>query len=533
MARKINFFSSKNRRKLIDEISSNYFDIVVIGGGITGAGICLDAVSRGLNVCLIEMNDFASGTSSKSTKLIHGGLRYLEQLKLKLVNETGREREVLHRIAPHLVKSEKMLLPIFINGKLNKFFTYLALFLYDYLAGVKNNDKKKMLSKKKTLIMEPLLNEKKIKGGALYSEYRTDDSRLTIEILMKAYNLGALPINYIKAKSFIYDNGRIAGVNCNDQIENKNLIIKSKTVINASGSWTDDIIKGKNKKLILSKGIHIVLPIEKFPINQSVYFDALDGRMIFSIPREKTVYIGTTDTVFDKEKDKLCVLKKEVKYLIDSVNNAFSVELELNDVISSWVGLRPLIRQNRKNVSEISRKDEIFIAKNGMITIAGGKLTGYRKMAERVVNILVKKFKFSSPNSKTKNLKLFDFNYNECLNKVKDLGISSEDFEMLYNVYGEKSIRIFKIYNKIKNRYKNHSLLIAEITYCIKNEMCHNLLDFFSQRNAMIYFDIDRLNKSLEMIKEPYMEIMNISYNHWKKELKNIKKYIFEITNFI
>ena len=162
MARKINFFSSKNRRKLIDKISSNYFDIVVIGGGITGAGICLDAISRGLNVCLIEMNDFASGTSSKSTKLIHGGLRYLEQLKLKLVNETGRERAVLHNIAPHLVKSEKILLPISINGKLNKFFTCLALFVYDYLAGVKNNDKKKMLSKKKTLTMEPLLNENKI-----------------------------------------------------------------------------------------------------------------------------------------------------------------------------------------------------------------------------------------------------------------------------------------------------------------------------------------------------------------------------------
>ena len=154
-------------------------------------------------------------------------------------------------------------------------------------------------------------------------------------------------------------------------------------------------------------------------------------------------------------------------------------------------------------------------------------------MAERVVNILVKKFKFSSPNSKTKNLKLFDFNYDECSNKVKNLGISSEDFTMLYNVYGDKWIRIFKIYNKIKNRHKNYSLLIAEIIYCIENEMCHNLLDFFSQRNAMIYFDIDKVKKSLEMIKESYIEIKNLSDNHWEKELKNIKKYIFEITNFI
>ena len=185
MARKLNLFSSNNRKELIKEISSSTFDVIVIGGGITGAGICLDAASRGFKVCLVEMSDFASGTSSKSTKLIHGGLRYLEQFKFSLIRETGTERAILHNLAPHIVKSEKMLLPITKGGKLGKISTFFALQVYDYLAKVDNSDKKKMFSKTNTLKYEPLLRKENVIGGALYSEYRTDDSRLTIDILKK------------------------------------------------------------------------------------------------------------------------------------------------------------------------------------------------------------------------------------------------------------------------------------------------------------------------------------------------------------
>ena len=216
MARKLNFFSSNNREKLIKEISSSFFDVLVIGGGITGAGICLDASSRGFKVCLVDMADFASGASSKSTKLIHGGLRYLEQFNFKLVKETGTERAILNNLAPHIVKPEKMLLPITKEGKLGKFSTSLALKIYDYLAKVDNSDKKKMLSEKDTLNCEPLLRNKNITGGALYSEYRTDDSRLTIDILKKSYTYGALPINYVKFEKLLYKNEKIIGAICED-----------------------------------------------------------------------------------------------------------------------------------------------------------------------------------------------------------------------------------------------------------------------------------------------------------------------------
>ncbi len=186
MDRKINFFSSKNRDKLKSQLTSIHFDLIVIGGGITGSGICLDAVARGMKVCLIEMNDFASGTSSKSTKLIHGGLRYLEQFKFNLVHETGSERSVLNKLAPSIVKSEKMLLPIKNNGKLNKLSTSIALSIYDYLAGVRIKDKKQILSKKETELKEPLLKTDGLNAGAIYSEYRTD---VFLLIISKQMNL--------------------------------------------------------------------------------------------------------------------------------------------------------------------------------------------------------------------------------------------------------------------------------------------------------------------------------------------------------
>ncbi|PDH44874.1 MAG: hypothetical protein CNE34_03255, partial [Rhodothermaeota bacterium MED-G18] len=285
MDKEIKLFSSENRGLLLNKIKSQSFDITIIGGGITGSGICLDAVSRGLKVCLIEMNDFASGTSSKSTKLIHGGLRYLEQFNFSLVRETGKERAVLHYIAPHIVKPEKMLIPISKGGKLNRFSTSLALSVYDFLANVKKKDRKKLINKDSIHEKEPLLSNGNIKGGAIYSEYRTDDSRLTIEILKKSYKMGAYPINYVKFISSKHNKNNLSELKCRDQISGKEFQIKSEVIVNAAGAWVDNVVEGKKNKLVLSKGVHIVIPKDKLPLNQSIYFDAVDDRMVFAIPR--------------------------------------------------------------------------------------------------------------------------------------------------------------------------------------------------------------------------------------------------------
>ena len=389
-------FSNLDRGKTSQKMSKEHYDLVIIGGGITGGGIALDAASRGLKVALVEKGDFASGTSSKSTKLIHGGLRYLKQFDFWLVREVGSERAIVHKLAPHLVIPEKMLLPLIENGSYGKWLTSIGLKVYDILAQVSGDDKRKMLEKKEAMKLEPLLPKKILKGAGYYAEYRTDDARLTIETIKTSLQYGATALNYTEVTDFIYENEKIAGVKVKDVITDKAYAIKSKYVISAAGPWVDEL-RGINnskrgKRLHLTKGVHLVFPYEKLPVKQSVYFDIPDGRMMFAIPRGKITYIGTTDTNFTKDKDNVQTDLADAIYLISAVNNMFpKIELELKDIISSWAGLRPLIHEEGKSASELSRKDEIFTSDTGLISIAGGKLTGYRKMAERVVNRIAKK----------------------------------------------------------------------------------------------------------------------------------------------
>jgi glycerol-3-phosphate dehydrogenase len=375
-------FSSIHRKDFVEQLASTQFDLLVIGGGITGCGIALDAALRGMKVALIEKNDFASGTSSRSTKLIHGGLRYLKQLEIKLVHDVGSERAVVHRNARHVVIPEKMLLPIVENGSLGKNSSSLGLLVYDLLAGVKKDERRKMLNKHDTLKAEPLLAKDKLVGGGLYFEYRTDDSRLTIEIAKSAFANGATLLNYAESKGFVYNSDKkITGAKVIDNISGQEFEVKASVVVNACGPWVDLLRKEDNslkgKRLLLTKGVHLVFPYEKLPLQQAAYFDVGDGRMIFAIPRNSITYVGTTDTVYNQSIDKPQCSKEDVEYLLKAVNNIFpTLQLKQQDIVSSWAGLRPLIFEDGKSASEVSRKDEVMISDSGLISIAGGKLTG-------------------------------------------------------------------------------------------------------------------------------------------------------------
>ena len=368
-------FSNHNRKEVTSHLSTTTFDLVVIGGGITGAGIALDAASRGLKVALLEKRDFASGTSSKSTKLIHGGLRYLKQFDFWLVKEVGSERAIVHQLAPHLVLPEKMLLPLIENGSYGKWLTSVGLKVYDILAQVTGEDKRQMLEKKEALALEPLLPKKVLKGAGYYAEYRTDDARLTIENIKTAVSKGATALNYAKVTGFLYREDQVAGVAVADQLSGATFEINASFVINAAGPWVDElreVNQSKNgKRLHLTKGVHLVFPYEKLPVKQSVYFDIPDGRMMFAIPRGKVTYVGTTDTNFDKDKDHPHTTLADAIYLISAVNNMFpKINLDLEDIVSSWAGLRPLIHEEGKGASELSRKDEIFTSPSGLVSIA-------------------------------------------------------------------------------------------------------------------------------------------------------------------
>ncbi len=502
-------FSAQHRHLFLKRAKGELFDLIVIGGGITGAGIALDARSRGLSVCLVEKGDFASGTSGKSTKLIHGGLRYLKQFEFGLVKEVGQERALLHQLAPHLVVPEKMVLPIIEGGSLGKVMTSIGLYIYDFLADVEGEDKRKMLDVHQIQEIEPLLPTDKLLGGSIYAEYRTDDSRLTIEVAKSAFRLGANLLSYVECQGIIEDEGAVVGITCEDLVASEKFEIRGRNICNAAGPWVDDIrtfcgtVQGK--RLYLTKGVHVVVPRSKLPVNHSVYFDAPhDNRMIFAIPRLDTTYIGTTDTYYDGNKDQVVVLRSDVEYLLGAVNQTFSIEpLRINDVMSSWAGLRPLIYEDGKSASEISRRDEIFEAANGLLSIAGGKLTGYRKMAERIVDRVITRMYPQTAGdhpSKTEGIPLVEpayTNYGEVENGIETLvkkhaklNLPQNHFIYLVQNYG-KAAKV--ILEKVSQEKQEGStifdlLLKAELDYCSEFEMIVRPEDFLVRRSGRTYF---------------------------------------------
>ncbi|RPG28682.1 MAG: glycerol-3-phosphate dehydrogenase/oxidase [Muricauda sp. TMED12] len=532
-------FSNVNRKEKLQKVTKEVYDLVVIGGGITGAGIALDASSRGMKVLLLEKGDFASGTSSKSTKLIHGGLRYLKQFDFWLVKEVGSERAIVHKLAPHLVLPEKMLLPLIEGGSYGKWLTSIGLKVYDILAQVSGDDKRQMLEKKEAMKLEPLLPKKILNGAGYYAEYRTDDARLTLENLKTSLQFGAQLFNYTKVTDFIYEDEKVAGVIFTDEVFGDEYRVSSKYVINAAGPWVDELRSvnqsKKGKRLHLTKGVHLVFPKEKLPVKQSVYFDIPDGRMMFAIPRGKVTYIGTTDTNFNLDKDHVTTDIADAIYLVSAVNNMFpDIELELDDIISSWAGLRPLIHEEGKSASELSRKDEIFTSDTGLVSIAGGKLTGYRKMAERTVNRIAKKMEedhdvelehcttdkiplCGNDFKKFKHVKKYIGKVQE---QLQDDGFAKHDAWYLVTTYGKQSESILELYAKIKGDKPKERMIRAEAQFAIAHEMALNPLDFFIRRTGRLYFDIDSVRK----YKKPVFEEFQKAYNYSEEEMEAFSK---------
>ena len=534
-------FSNLDRTKTIKELTKDSYDLVVIGGGITGGGIALDAASRGLKVALVEKGDFASGTSSKSTKLIHGGLRYLKQFDFWLVKEVGSERAIVHNLAPHLVLPEKMLLPLIENGSYGKWLTSIGLKVYDILAQVTGDDKRKMLEKKEALKLEPLLPKKILNGAGYYAEYRTDDARLTIETIKTSLQFGAKALNYAEVTDFSYENEKVSGVFVKDVLSGTDFKIKSKYVISATGPWVDELRSlnnsKKGKRLHLTKGVHLVFPYEKLPVKQSVYFDIPDGRMMFAIPRGKVTYIGTTDTNYLNDKDHVETDLADAIYLISAVNNMFpSINLEMDDIVSSWAGLRPLIHEEGKSASELSRKDEIFVSDSGLISIAGGKLTGYRKMAERVVNRITKKMEEDHDQEvgecttaeiplcgndfkKYKHVKKY---ISEIYERIKGDGFSKHNAWFLVTNYGIQTETILDYYSKQKGDTNEIRLVLAELHFGFDYEMVQNPMDFFIRRTGRLYFEIESVRDFMEPVLSEFKKVYKVGDTqlaNWKEEL--------------
>lgn len=534
-------FSSERRLEFKRKLQSEPIDVLIIGGGITGAGIALDAQVRGLNVGLVEMQDFAAGTSSRSTKLIHGGLRYLKQMEIKLVSEVGKERAIVYENAPHVTTPEKMLLPIYKDGTFNKLSMSFGLKLYDKLADVPKSERRFMLSRRQTLKEEPLLQKEKLKGGGMYVEYKTDDARLTIEIIKEAVRRGAIALNYVKAESLLYERGKAIGALLVDQLTNEAFKVYAKKIVNATGPWLDMLreqdrsVNGKN--IVLSKGVHLVVKRSKFPLRQAVYFEGKDGRMLFAIPRDEKTYFGTTDTLYEGDIQKPRVTVSDMDYLLKAVNEMFpTINMKREDIESSWAGLRPLIYENKKSVSDISRKDEIFISDSGLISIAGGKLTGYRKMAERVTDIICKELglkkqcateQITLSGGYVGGSKRYPAFIEEKMKEGLALGLTEKEAERLIRRYGSNVSKVFsKIdpFRKKAERYRLLPSIYAELRYGIEEEMVQTPVDFFMRRTGALFFDIDWVKQW----KDPIILCMCDSFQWTEEERKHFTEELEE-----
>lgn len=524
---------ASGRERLLRSLAGETVDLLVIGGGITGAGIALDAAARGLRTALVEMQDFAAGTSSRSTKLIHGGLRYLKQLEFQVVAETGRERAVVYENGPHVTTPEWMLLPFYSGGQLGPVTTRIGLTLYDWLARVKKDEWHTMLSAKETLEREPLLRREGLKGGGYYVEYRTDDARLTLEVLKRAVELGATAVNYARVTKLLYDGSKLAGAVVHDRIGGGEYELRARHVVNATGPWVDDIREmdrsKQGKTLRLTKGVHLVFDQSRFPLRQSVYFDTPDGRMVFAIPRDGKTYVGTTDTDYAGDPAHPRMEADDLRYLLGAANHMFpSLGLKPEDVESSWAGLRPLIRQEGKSPSEISRKDEIFVSPSGLISIAGGKLTGYRKMAERIVDLVSRKRQAEGlsalPASRTKTLPISGGDvgggagYEAYVRRQTEAGIAAglgaDEAERIARRYGSNTPLLFKLASESGGFADRHGLplaLAAELRYAVEAEMAATPADFWIRRTGWLYFDRPGVLKWKNAVSSAMAELLEWS----------------------
>jgi glycerol-3-phosphate dehydrogenase len=547
----MNNFSFFNREKTINKLKSEEFDLLIVGGGITGTGIALDAASRGMKVALVEKNDFASGTSSKSTKLIHGGLRYLKQFDFWLVKEVGTERAIVHKLAPHLVIPEKMILPLIDGGTYGSWLTSIGLKVYDILASVEGEDKRKMLDKEEALDKEPLLPESILNGAGYYAEYRTDDARLTIEVLKTALNYNAKALNYAEVSQFLYKENRVVGVTVKDNFSSEEFNIKAKYVVNATGPWVDNL-RQKNhsktgKRLHLTKGVHLVVPHNKLPVKQSVYFDVPDGRMMFAIPRGRVTYFGTTDTNYQKDKNHVETNLVDALYLISAVNNMFpEINITINDVQSSWAGLRPLIHEEGKSASELSRKDEIFVSDTELISIAGGKLTGYRKMAERIVDLVAKKYvrRFDKEFSEIKTEEIVlsggtfdDFSevksYTDAIyNRIAEVDFDEKDAQYLVYNYGKQTDLILKKFDELTDEDQQEKMIKAEVWFAVHHEMTCTPTDFFMRRTGRMYFDIASVLRYKKLVLKEFSSYFSWDKNTLEKHAKELEKELKLVSTF-
>ncbi|HEY0433372.1 MAG TPA: glycerol-3-phosphate dehydrogenase/oxidase [Chitinophagaceae bacterium] len=476
-------FSFVNRKTMIDRVANTpLWDVCVIGGGATGLGIAVDAASRGLKTVLVERSDFAKGTSSKSTKLVHGGVRYLQQGNVKLVTEALKERGILLRNAPHLVKNQSFIIPNY--SWWEKPYYGIGLKVYDWMAGSLGLGPSRFLSREETLAMAPTIDTEGLKGGVEYHDGQFDDARLAIHLAMTAADHGATLVNYFAVEDLIRENGKIRGVIVTDKLKDPGAshTIRATSVINATGVFADNILRMDQGRaeptLSLSQGIHLVFDREFLPSDHAILIPRTeDKRVLFAVPWHGKIIAGTTDTPVAVATDEPVALEEEIAFVLEHIRKYFAKDPARDDIKSVFAGLRPLVKASAKTTAALSRDHHIAVSGSGLITVSGGKWTTYRKMAEDAVDRVVQLYSLKASPCKTESLRIHGFQ-------------STADFSDRLYYYGSDKHAILSLTTAptAPGGDQGH-FTEAEVIWATRNEMCMQVEDFLARRNRLLLLD--------------------------------------------
>jgi glycerol-3-phosphate dehydrogenase len=520
--------SVTERGRAADALESQRFDLAIIGGGITGAGLAREAAMRGLSVVLFEAEDFASGTSSRSSKLIHGGLRYLALGDVALVRESALERKVIHRLAPHLAERRWMVLPVHSRAALLKF--RAAITAYEKLGAVERDDVHQNWDADDLAREEPALDRGQWRFACAYREYLTDDARLVLANLRAAAGLGARVLNWAPVTNIGLEGERATSVTARCRLTGREIRVRAACVVNAAGAWVEAVRRLEDPAapslLHLSKGVHIGIPAARLPVRNLLLLNTDDRRGIFALRRDEIVFIGTTDTTYKRGADLWPrVSRADVEYLLAPLAHYFSGKLAPEDVRTAWAGLRPLVAEPGKPPTDISRKDEILVGRAGVVTIAGGKLTGYRPMAlrtlERVQRVLGRPLP-EAPEGPP--LPGGDF--------AGDLGPLADGFAREHRVTPTCALRLVRLYGSeagevvrlgAESLAPDAPVIAGEVDWAVSHEAAASVEDVLYRRTRVALFEAEARNAVVEPIARRMAGLLGWSAEKTSAELANAR----------
>jgi glycerol-3-phosphate dehydrogenase len=518
-----------NREELIRKLqqqADSQWDVIIIGGGATGMGIALDAASRGYKILLLEQSDFGKGTSSRSTKLVHGGVRYMAQGDVLLVMEALHERGRMLKNAPHLTSNQEFIIPLY--KWLEVFIYYFGLKFYDILSGRQSLGKSYFLKREEVLSRLPNIRSENLKGGIVYHDGQFDDSRMILALARSCIENNGVVLNYFMVSDLLKnDDGKIQGVKAKDQLSGKEYELKSHLVVNATGVFADNILKIDNPHahpiIKPSQGVHIVLDSHFLQSTSAIMIPRTDdGRVLFAIPWYGKVVVGTTDTPLDKISMEPVALDEEISFILTTAKKYLLGSPGRKDILSVFAGLRPLASDpdNPESTKEISRRHKIIITWSGLLTVTGGKWTTYRRMAEETIDKAISNGMLKKMQCVTRKLRL---------NSVPDAYLSDR-----LKIYGEQAVEIKKIIedNPVLGEPLSgkFNYIKAEIIWICRNEMPVTLEDMLARRTRAVFLDA---RACIEMAPE-VAHIMAKEFGLdmiWEKE--QLQKFSKFITNYI